>query len=122
MDFHQAIASEILPIIDELNIVRKKGLGVDSLRPWDTVIDVSGEKPTSPFDDEKELIEKIKQPALLIRGAKSSQFVAPIHAAINRRLEGSKSISIENAGHMVPITHPKAVADQIVSFLDAVPV
>ncbi len=58
LDFHDAIASEIVPIIDELNIVRKKGLGVEDLRPWDTMIDINGQKPATPFTSESELIQK----------------------------------------------------------------
>lgn len=58
MDFHQAIASEIVPLVDELNIVRRKGIGVDSLRPWDTMVDINGQKPIMPFKSEQELIEK----------------------------------------------------------------
>jgi pimeloyl-ACP methyl ester carboxylesterase len=66
-------------------------------------------------------IEQVEVPGLLIRGADSSAYVAPIHAAIARRMKHARSIAIEGAGHMVPITHPKAVAAEIRTFLDTVP-
>jgi len=69
----------------------------------------------------RKMIEKVAVPTLLIRGAESSPFVAPIHAAIERRLQNARSIAIEGAGHMVPLTHPKVVATEIETFLDSVP-
>lgn len=67
------------------------------------------------------LIEQVRAPALLIRGADSTAFVAPTHAAIARRMQHARSVAIEGAGHMVPITHPKEVAGEIIAFLDGVP-
>ncbi|MDU8927278.1 alpha/beta hydrolase [Alisedimentitalea sp. MJ-SS2] len=69
----------------------------------------------------RKLIEQVKVPVLLIRGAQSSPIVAPIHAAIYRRLPQAHSLSIEGAGHMVPMSHPEAVAREIAGFLEAVP-
>lgn len=70
---------------------------------------------------ERGLIEQVEAPALLIRGAESSGFVGPIHAAIVRRMKTARDVAIEGAGHMVPITHPKAVAAEITAFLAEVP-
>lgn len=69
---------------------------------------------------EKGLIEKVTAPTLLIRGGDSSAYMAPIHAAIARRMRDVRSIAIPGAGHMVPITHPKEVAEKIAAFLDEV--
>ncbi|MDQ2095067.1 alpha/beta hydrolase [Rhodobacteraceae bacterium 10Alg 79] len=71
---------------------------------------------------ERQLIETVTAPGLLIRGEDSSPFVAPIHAAIQRRMADCESISIEGAAHMAPITHPKETAAAIRSFLERVPV
>ncbi|MEM8538339.1 MAG: alpha/beta hydrolase, partial [Pseudomonadota bacterium] len=49
-------------------------------------------------------------PVTLIRGAQSHPVVAAIHAALSARLPNAKDHLIENAGHMVPITHPEDVA------------
>jgi oligoendopeptidase F len=38
-DFHDAIASEVLPILNDLSRERKEKLKVSSLRPWDKVVD-----------------------------------------------------------------------------------
>jgi pimeloyl-ACP methyl ester carboxylesterase len=70
---------------------------------------------------ERRLIEQVEAPALLIRGAQSSSFVEPIHAAIVRRMRHARDVAIEGAGHMVPITHPEAVAREIEAFLAELP-
>jgi oligoendopeptidase F len=57
-DFHDSIAKEILPIIDELYEYRKQTLGLKDLRPWDLNVDTSGKEPLRPFQNVEELTEK----------------------------------------------------------------
>lgn len=66
-------------------------------------------------------IEEVAVPVLLIRGADSTPMVEKIHAALGRRLQGARSIAIEGAGHMAPITHAQEVAAEIGAFLGEVP-
>ena len=67
-------------------------------------------------------IEALDIPALFIRGADSSAYVAPIHAALVRRLKGARDIALTGAGHMAPITHSQETAELISEFLETVPV
>ena len=57
-DFHDAIASEVVPILNELSKERKKKLNVSSLRPWDKVVDPEGREPLKAFDNGNDLTEK----------------------------------------------------------------
>ena len=57
-NFHDAIQSEIVPIVNWLNEVRQEKLGLDTLRPWDLAVDWSGEAPLRPFQTVDELVEK----------------------------------------------------------------
>ncbi len=57
-DLHEAVKSEILPILDELYDLRKQKLQISSLRPWDLNVDVMGENPLHPFQDTTDLVEK----------------------------------------------------------------
>ncbi len=57
-DFHDSIASEIVPVEGQLNRLRKEKLGFESLRPWDLSVDMGGKKPLRPFDTVDGLIEK----------------------------------------------------------------
>jgi len=58
LNFHDGIEKEIIPIIDTLNLERKKALGVDELRPWDMQVDIYGSQVKKITKDADELIEK----------------------------------------------------------------
>lgn len=57
-DFHDSIAREIVPIASDFDKERKKALGLDTLKPWDTEVDVTGKPPLKPFATGEELIAK----------------------------------------------------------------
>ena len=57
-EFHQAVKEHILPLQRMLSLHRKKRLGVDVMRPWDTDAEPEGVKPLHPFETGKELAEK----------------------------------------------------------------
>jgi oligoendopeptidase F len=57
-NFHQAIATEITPLLDVFDLKRKKALQVSELKPWDTEVDISGKPSLKPFNDTNELINK----------------------------------------------------------------
>jgi oligoendopeptidase F len=56
--FHEAIASEVVPILDEMARQRKENLSVKELRPWDKAVDPGGREALKAFHDGKELTEK----------------------------------------------------------------
>jgi len=58
VDFHRSIATEVIPILDELNIYRKKTMDLPHLRPWDLNVDATGKAPLKPFDNIEELVDK----------------------------------------------------------------
>ncbi len=58
LQLHESIATEIIPILDELNLARREQLGFEQLRPWDLNIDPSGEGPLQPFTDADDLLSK----------------------------------------------------------------
>jgi oligoendopeptidase F len=58
LDFHNSIAKQVLPVINETHERRKKALAFDALRPWDLTVDLSGEDALRPFEDVDELTEK----------------------------------------------------------------
>jgi len=57
-NFHDAIASEVVPILNELSLERKEKLKVSSLRPWDKAVDPEGREPLKAFENGKDLTEK----------------------------------------------------------------
>lgn len=56
--FHEAIAEEVVPILNELNQDRKARLKVSALRPWDKAVDPEGREPLKAFENGKDLTEK----------------------------------------------------------------
>ncbi len=56
-------------------------------------------------------------PAVLIEGDQSPPMSAKVAASLERRLPDVSRVVIEGAGHMVPVTHPDAVAAPIKALL-----
>ena len=56
-NFHDAIAQEIVPIINSFEQKRKNKLGNVSYKPWDTAVDVDGLPPLKPFNGGTELTD-----------------------------------------------------------------
>jgi oligoendopeptidase F len=55
--FHQAIQSEVLPIVTQLNQKREKELG-HKLFPWDLEVDTKNRTALEPFTSGKDLLDK----------------------------------------------------------------
>ncbi len=60
-EFHDAVATTLAPILNDLASKRKAALGLDQLRPWDKAVDPHGRKPLKPFETGQELLEKTIQ-------------------------------------------------------------
>lgn len=53
--FHDAIESEVMPVMRRLQAARKQKLGVDRLRPWDLSVDPQNRPPLRPFSTSAEM-------------------------------------------------------------------
>ena len=56
--FHDAVKQHVLPLVEMIQENKKKKLGLDTLRPWDTEAEPEGITPLRPFQNSEELIEK----------------------------------------------------------------
>jgi len=56
-DFHQAIRTQVVPILNELAQKRKELMKLDQLRPWDKKADKTGKPPVKAFEDDNQLID-----------------------------------------------------------------
>ncbi|MBX3103004.1 MAG: M3 family oligoendopeptidase [Bacteroidetes bacterium] len=56
--FHDAVAEIVTPLCTELLRERQQRMKLDTLRPWDTALDIYGEKPLQPFQAPDELLQK----------------------------------------------------------------
>ena len=50
LEFGKAVERVCMPLAQQVDVDRKAALGVDTLRPWDTSVDVHGRPPLRPFD------------------------------------------------------------------------
>lgn len=56
--FHEAVESAVVPLVEQAASQRKHQLGVDVLRPWDKKVDPLGRPALKAFDGGADLIEK----------------------------------------------------------------
>lgn len=56
--FHKSVEEIVVPLLGVINKRRSDKMGLDKLRPWDTVVDSLGREPLKPFDDVNVLIKK----------------------------------------------------------------
>ncbi|MBS1597103.1 MAG: M3 family oligoendopeptidase [Bacteroidetes bacterium] len=56
--FHDAVKKYVLPLVNMINENKKKKLGLNELRPWDTEAEPQGIEPLHPFTSGNELLEK----------------------------------------------------------------
>lgn len=57
-DFHDSIKKYITPIVEEMYEHKRKQLGLEELKPFDTDAEPEGQKPLEPFKNGEELLTK----------------------------------------------------------------
>jgi oligoendopeptidase F len=58
MRFHVAVEEAVLPAVVRIHDRRRRRMGLDKLRPWDTAVDPDGRPPLKPFEDIRGLIDR----------------------------------------------------------------
>ena len=81
--------------------------------PWPMVLD------DSPGLLAPGRLEAIRAPVLLVEGNLSPPIVSAVNAALARRLPRASRMTVPEAGHMLPISHPAQVAPLITAHLAA---
>lgn len=64
-------------------------------------------------------LEGVTAPVLLIEGGDSPQIIDAVAGVLASRLPNFQRLRVPGAGHMVPITHPGAIAAAVQAHLDA---
>jgi oligoendopeptidase F len=68
-DFHRAVAAEVVPFIEALEIKRKEILGYEKLFPYDLEVDLTGKPALTPFKNGEDLLDKTIACLKLVRPA-----------------------------------------------------
>ncbi len=61
LKFHSAVETEIMPVVRHLQTERKRLLGVETLRPWDTAVDPLNRAPLRPFAEVGEMVARTQR-------------------------------------------------------------
>jgi len=56
--FHEAVKTQVRPLVDFIYDRKRQKLGLPTLRPWDTEAEPEGVKPLTPFATGEELVNK----------------------------------------------------------------
>jgi oligoendopeptidase F len=56
--FHDAIESEVMPLLRQLHRQRKAELKIDSVRPWDLAVDPLNRPPLRPFEQVDKMVNR----------------------------------------------------------------
>jgi oligoendopeptidase F len=56
--FHEAVREYVLPLVARINEKKRRKLGLDTLRPWDTEAEPEGTEPLRPFANGQDLLAK----------------------------------------------------------------
>jgi len=56
--FHDAVESDVMPLLRRLNAQRREQMGLDRLRPWDLSVDPQNRPPLKPFEQTDQLVSK----------------------------------------------------------------
>jgi oligoendopeptidase F len=56
--FHEAVKLHVMPLVNQIYEIKKKKLGLDTLRPWDIEAEPAGIEPLRPFKTGEELTQK----------------------------------------------------------------
>lgn len=55
--FHEAVEATVAPVVERLMRHRAQSLGVDRVRPWDTLVHLESREPVRPFQDANGLVQ-----------------------------------------------------------------
>jgi pimeloyl-ACP methyl ester carboxylesterase len=60
-------------------------------------------------------LARIRVPLALVQGSRTGDHFKQAHLLIREHVPQSRVIEVEGAGHLGPLTHPNAVADELVN-------
>ncbi len=61
VQYHDAVAGEVVPLLRELQARRREQLGLRTLRPWDTAVDPLSQPPLKPFEEVGQMVAKTQK-------------------------------------------------------------
>lgn len=105
--FHDAVEKVVVPFVKDLDAHRRQMLKLETLRPWDTVVDLDGRK-LKPFETTQEFIAK---------SAKTLNRVDPNYARQLQLMDNTGLLDLENRKGKAPGGYNSSLSNLGSSFI-----
>jgi oligoendopeptidase F len=106
--FHEAIETEVMPVLRRLQGKRREDLGLDKLRPWDLSVDPSNQPPLRPFDKVEDLVAKTQDIFSQLDGGLAQDF---------RLMHEKHLLDLENRKGKAPGGYQSTLAESRLPFI-----
>ena len=106
--FHDAIESEIMPAVREIQDERKRQLKLEKLRPWDLAVDPQNRAPLKPFAQVDEMVSRTQK----IFGSLDAELATDF-----RQLQDLKLLDLDNRKGKAPGGYQQNLSEARVPFI-----
>ena len=106
--FHDAIESEIMPAVGEIQNERRQKLNLEKLRPWDLAVDPLNRAPLKPFADVGEMVARTQKIFNHLDAELAANF---------QELQDKKLLDLDNRKGKAPGGYQSTLAEARVPFI-----
>jgi oligoendopeptidase F len=108
VQFHEAIESEIVPAVREIQADRKRQLKQDNLRPWDLAVDPQNRAPLKPFAMVGEMVSRTQKIFDRLDGGLAAGF---------QQMQDLKVLDLDNRKGKAPGGYQSTLSESRVPFI-----
>jgi oligoendopeptidase F len=106
--FHEAIEKEVVPLLRELQSVRREQLHLPALRPWDLSVDPLNRPPLRPFEKVDEMVVRTQNIFEKIDGGLAGGF---------RAMQAQRLLDLDNRKGKAPGGYQSTLAESRLPFI-----
>jgi len=106
--FHDAIESEIMPVVREIQNERRRKLNLEKLRPWDLAVDLLNRAPLKPFADVGDMVARTQK----IFNSLDAELAANF-----REMQDKRLLDLDNRKGKAPGGYQSTLAEARVPFI-----
>jgi len=108
LKFHDAIESEIMPAVREIQNERRQKLNLEKLRPWDLAVDPQNRAPLKPFSDVGEMVARTQKIFNQLDSELAENF---------QEMQNKKLLDLDNRKGKAPGGYQSTLAEARVPFI-----
>jgi oligoendopeptidase F len=108
LKFHDAIESEIMPAVREIQNERRQKLNLEKLRPWDLAVDPQNRAPLKPFADVGEMVARTQKIFNQLDAELAGNF---------QEMQNKKLLDLDNRKGKAPGGYQSTLAEARVPFI-----